>query len=290
MDVVLWGALIGAVAALTAAVLPKILDRIHARRREAAQRTVSVDRVKDPAAPDLFRALMLCERRIPEDERDEPEDIVRWLAEVRDETRRGVCKLKDFFLVARAGSDLAGFAYVQFYPTRSVAFFSYLVVDESVPEARYCHVSTALLRRVRELLTRHRQCRAILFEVDEPEILHGLEARRAKARIRHFKALSRMAGCPAKSVRIPYLQPKLAIGKSMDSEKRMRLMYAALNPTKEPDRLHKRDVAELVDFLSCCVYGDYFEHRADFDHSFRDYLRAWKARQLERIPEVVELT
>lgn len=215
-----------------------------------------------------MRALRLYERRIPQNERDEFDDIIRWLHEVRDETKRGVCKLQDYFLVAKVGDDLAGFAYVQFYPQASLAFFSFLVVDDLIPGARYCRVSTELLRQVRMLLEQSGRCRAIVLEVDEPDVLTGPESREAAARIRHFKALGRMAGCPLKSVRMSYVQPGLQPSASGSSEIRLRLMYAALKPDREPDRLHKRDVGDLLDFLSGCVYGDHFEHRADFDSSY----------------------
>lgn len=290
MEVALWTAIIGAMAALLAAVLPKVLEWIRERRREARQRSVAVKRIQDPADPDVFRALQLYERRIPPTERDDLDDIVRWLQEIQAETKRGVCKLKDYFLVAHAGEDLAGFAYVQFYPTASLGFFSYLAVDDSVPEARYCRVSTELVRHVCELLTRTGRCRGVVLEVEEPEAIRGPRARQAAARIRLFKALARMGGCALKSVRIPYVQPRLAISKeSGGSEKRLRLMYTPFRPTHEPRRLHKRDVEDLLDFLASGIYGDHFEHRKDLDAVYRDYLQEWKARLLQSVPEVVEL-
>lgn len=107
---------------------------------------------------------------------------------------------------------------MQVYPSTSLAFFSYLVVDDRVPEARYCKVSTELLRQVRRLIARSGQCRAVLLEVDEPHVLQGPRARQAAARIRHFKALARMAGCPLKSLSIDYLQPRLSLEEPTDAE------------------------------------------------------------------------
>lgn len=290
MDVVLWAAIIGAIAAVAAAVLPKLVERIQERRREARHRSVTVAQIKDASDPDVFRALRLYERRISAAERDDLDNIVRWLREVQEESKRGVCKLEDYFLVARAGDDLAGFAYIQAYPSTSLGFFSYLVVDDGVPEARYCRVSTELLRHGRRLIARSRRCRAVVFEVDEPAVLRGPRARLAGARIRHFKALARMAGCPLKSLSIDYRQPKLSLEESGNTEVPMRLMYAPLEAAREPRRLHKRDLTEILDFLATCVYGDHFEHRPDLDRAFREYLNDWKGRILRAVPEVVELT
>lgn len=259
MDVALWAAIIGAIAALAAAILPKLVEGIRERRREARHRAVTVAQIQDPAHPDVFRALTLYERRIPAAEQDDLDDIVRWLGEVQEESKRGVCKLEDYFLVARAGGDLGGFAYIQAYPSTSLAFFSYLVVDDGVPEARYCRVSTELLRQARRLIARSGRCRAVVLEVDEPTALRGPRARLAAARIRHFRALARMAGCPLKSLSIDYLQPRLSLEESGNTEVPMRLMYAPLGAAREPRRLHKRDVTEILDFLATCIYGDHLE-------------------------------
>jgi hypothetical protein len=290
VDIALWAAIIGAIAVLAAAVLPKIVERIQERRRDTSLRSVSVARIQHHADPDVFRALRLYERRIPATERDDLDNIVRWLQEVQDESRRGVCKLEDYFLVARAGGDLAGFAYIQSYPTASLAFFSYMVVDDFVPEARYCRVSTELLQQTHRLLARSGRCRAVVLEVDEPTVLRGPRARQAAARIRHFKALARMAGCPLKSLSIDYYQPRLAVGQSGEAEVQMRLMYSPFHAARDPRRLHRRDVAEILDFLATCIYGDHFEHNLELDRAYREYLNDWKARMIQAVPEVVELT
>lgn len=289
MDLALWVAIVGAIAALAAAALPKIIEVNQERRKEARLRLVTVDRIQSPAHPDVLQVLKLCERRMPAAERDDLDDMVRWLGEVEEESRRGVCKLDDFFLVARAGEDLAGFAYIQVYPSTSLAFFSYLVVDEGIPEAKYCEVSTKLLQRAKKLIARSCNCRAIVFEVDEPSVLAKSKTKRASARIRLFKALARMTGCPLKSVAVTYLQPRLSLGESDHQEIPMRLMYAQLDTRQELRRLHKRDVADILDFLAGCVYGDHFENRPDLDKSFREYLNHWKEDLLRTVPEVVEL-
>jgi hypothetical protein len=278
MDVAIVAAVIGAIATLAAAVLPKIVEKIQQRRQEAAHRSVTVRRIQDPADPDVFRALTLYERRMPPSERDDLEDIVRWLREVQEESRRGVCELEDYFLVAHAGGDLAGFAYLHLYPAARLAFFSYLVIDEGVPEARYCRVSTALVREARRNIERSGCCRGIVAEVQDA------------ARVRHFKVLARMAGCPLNVVSIDYRQPRLSLTASDVTEVRMTLMYAPLDPDREPRRLHRTDVADILGFLATSIYGDHFEHRSDLDKAYRAYLQEWKARLVGTLPAVVELS
>ena len=250
VSVALWAAVISAIAVVAAAILGKLIESILDRRRAAQHRSVTVAQIRDPGHADVFRALRLYERRIPAAQRDDLDDIVRWLREVQEESKRGVCKLEDYFLVARVGDDLAGFAYLQAYPSTSLAFFSYLVVDENVPEATFCKVSTELVRQARRLIVRSGRCRAVLIEVEKPASLRGPGAHKAAAQIRHFKALARMVGCPLKSLDIDYLQPRLSLEESGKAEVPMRLLYASLNAACEPRRLHKRDVTEILEHFT----------------------------------------
>jgi hypothetical protein len=55
--------------------------------------------------------------RIPKNERDAEEDVVRCLAEVKEETKQGRCKLKDYFLIAQRKQKVATLIYAQFYPS-----------------------------------------------------------------------------------------------------------------------------------------------------------------------------
>lgn len=285
MDVALTAALIGAAAALLAAAVPRLVER-HERHRG---RQVTVRHIADPGDPDVAVALRLLERRLPPSERDEPEDIVRWMLEVRDEKRRGVCQLEDYFLVGRVGDDVAGFAYVQYYPSAALAFYSYLVIDETIPEARECHVSTALLRSARKaLFGLMSRCRGVVLEVEEPEILRGRSARTAAARIRHFRTLARSVGIPLKEVGIDYRQPRLRVSQA-ESEDRMRLMYAPRRWIGEPRALSRNDVADILTFLAEQVYGDQFEHEMNTNSRYREYLYSWKKNLLSQTPGVVPL-
>ena len=292
MDIALWTAIIGVLGTLVAALLVKLFERREVRLRERKERTVTVERIQDPSNPTVQEALRLYERRIPLEEQDEQADIVRWLREIQGEKERGVCKLEDYFLVASLGEDtLAGFAYVQLYPAHLLAFFSYLVVDDRIPEARECRVSTQLVQKVAEFLRHSGACKRIVAELEEPTVLEGERAVDARARIRRLKGLAKAAQCSLKTVKMVYYQPKLdPFDQGDTAETRMRLMYGPLDPESEPRRLHKRDVSDLLSFLAESIYGDHFEHRADLDTAYRAYLEKWRARLLEDLPVAVELS
>src|SRR5688500_10728672 len=122
----------------------------------------------------------------------------------------------------------------------------------------------------RSALSPKRKSRARVREVDEPEAQLHRHTQHASARNRHCKTLARMTGVALKSVKIPYCQPKLSLADSEAQEEKMRLMFAALNVQREPSRLSKNDVQDLLDFLSTCIYGDHFQHRADIDRLYRE--------------------
>lgn len=289
MSLEVLAAVIGVVGAIFAGLIPFYLQHRRERKKERKSREVKVDRITDPDHPDIAIAMRLFERRIPDEERDSPDDIIRWLREVRDETRRGVCKLVDYFLIARIADNVAGFAYFQFYPDYSLAFFSYLVVDDTIPEARECQVSTRLLQEaVTHLFKGRLECNGVVLEVDEPKVLHGKKKATAAARIRHFQTLSRQLGFPLKTVSIDYTQPRLLVDGSLH-ELPMRLMYAIKTPAIEPRRLTKSETTDLLRFLSEAIYGDHFEHRVDLYQEYRRYLRTWFENHITRISDVIEL-
>jgi hypothetical protein len=283
-------ALIGATATIVATSITLLVQARRQRKKALKGRKVKVGRITDPGAPDVAVALRLFERCIPSEERDSPDDIVRWLVEVQGETREGICKLSDFFLVAHVGDRLAGFAYLQFYPSFSLGYFSYLVIDTDISEARECHVSTALLQNAHRLLFKGKlDCKGIILEVDEPAVLDGKDKARAAARIRHFQTLSRQLGFPLKTVSLGYLQPCLSIDANSEGYP-MRLMYAVRDPSTEPSRITKKEMIQILRFLSDAIYGDHFAHRVDWDQKYRSYLASWREKLVQGIGEVVDLT
>jgi hypothetical protein len=282
-------ALITAGATISATLLTLAIQAGRQRKKRHQARKVTVERISDASDPDVAIALSLFERRIPDEERDSPEDIVRWLREVQNETREGICKLADFFLIGRVRDEVAGFAYLQFYPAFSLAYFSYLVVDDKIPEAKECHVSTAMLERATDLILRSKsRCYGIVLEVDEPELLQGEPKRRAEARIRRFQLLSRQLRFPLKTLAIDYFQPRLSLAQET-KEQQMRLMYAVPNPSIEPSRITKKEAARILSFLGDAIYGDHFEHQVELDQMYRNYLISWRENIISGIPDVVDL-
>ena len=289
MSPTILAALISAGAAIAVAVLSFLVQARRQQKEARRSRRFEIKRVTDPSDPDVAIALELYEDRIPPEERDSSEDIVRWLEEVRRETREGKCQLTDFFLVAKVEDELVGFAYVQYYPRFSLGYFCYLVVKDKVPESKGSLLSLALLETANRLLRKaDKACSGIVVEVDEPRTLKGKRKNRADARIKLFRRLSRQLHFHLKSVSVPYFQPRLSFEPDAE-EYPLRLMYAVYNPKREPSRLTKQEVVQILTFLSDAIYGDQFEHRVDWDQQYRAYLNSWRERLASQVPNIVEL-
>lgn len=87
--------------------------------------TVTVELVTDATAPSVLAALYLFTRRIPERERFQPEDIVRWLREDLENRQANGSVLRDYFLIARTQARVCGFTLMHFYPQHQLAFIAY---------------------------------------------------------------------------------------------------------------------------------------------------------------------
>jgi hypothetical protein len=81
----------------------------------SSRNPLRVRRIEDPHDPYLQQALDLNER-IPENERNSSEDIVRWLCEIKLETAEGRCKFQDYPLVALVKKKVVALLSAQFYP------------------------------------------------------------------------------------------------------------------------------------------------------------------------------
>jgi hypothetical protein len=96
---------------------------------DRAQRTllnpVVVKLVRDADDPDLDAALDLYKKRIPDDQRFEAADIVRWIREDGDNRKANQAGPSDWFIVAKLRRRVCGFILFHYYPSARLALFAY---------------------------------------------------------------------------------------------------------------------------------------------------------------------
>src|SRR5262249_41560472 len=107
-------------------VLPKELGRPSAPPsvipggsglRAESERPLSVELIRDHHSPDILPALDLYNQRIPDGERFEDADIVRWLRDRPEE---------HYFFVAKYRGQVCGFTLLHVRAEKTLAFIAYL--------------------------------------------------------------------------------------------------------------------------------------------------------------------
>lgn len=267
-----------------AALIP-LLARTSKRRSR-----ITVKRIQEPSDPDLLPALELYSRAIPENERDSPENIVRWLQEVQTETREGRCELVDYFLAAKASDKPIALLYAHYYPASRLLHISYLVVDGDAPEAKRCAASKALVSHMTSEVKRSlKHCHGIVFELEYQDSGSKKKTRVANGRMRHFRALARMQNIVVKEIALDYRQPKLSLWEGNYREERQHLMYARARPPHLPNSIARSEVEKVVLFLYKQIYGDHFDDDAARDAEYHQYLDRLYLKAVAKLPDPVPL-
>lgn len=137
--------------ARTLAALLRVLRRIpvFAEAIDRVERVllnpVVVRLIRDPADPDLDKALQLYERRIPDYQAFEASDIIRWLRDDLIGRQQKAPPSTDWFLVAKYRRQLSGFILFHYFPRHRLAFVAYMVVANT-PGATHTTVPSSRLK------------------------------------------------------------------------------------------------------------------------------------------------
>jgi len=250
---------------------------------------VSVERVTDATAPEVFCALNLFTRRIPDQERFQPEDILRWLQEGQEQHLRAGSR--DYFLIARTQSRVCGFTLIHCYPQHQLAFIAYLVAEKEIALARGT-IAARLFERAAHLLETDeplRACQGLLLEVEDPRYaLTKKERCRQTARVELFCTLAQSRGYSLRALGIDYRQPHLHVPEADDRGREipMLLMYASKTINSHLPRIR---VEQFLTFVYRELYPEGFSSVAQENVSYQAYLDEFCAEQIARLPDQVRL-
>jgi Domain of unknown function (DUF4062) len=277
----------------------KIIRALRNWEREDDRTSVSthfsVELVANCTDPDILSALDLYENRIPENEKFEAPDIVRWLREDQDQRRRGIAGPRDYFVVAKQDGKVCGFTLLHYYPTVQLAFVAYLVAEKGVP-TDHGFISQKLLEKVAWVFLNEeylRPCKGFLLEVDDPGRANTPDEKRERlARVRLFSMLAESLGFSLRALDIDYHQPLLWIPETGETsmEVPMILMYARRLPSEEANnRLAKPEVAMLLAFVYKWLYPEGFSEVQEENRKYREYLDAFYEQQMALVPPEITL-
>jgi hypothetical protein len=272
-------------------ILPKQLGKMSTRYVKAMPSPVAVDLVTDYRSPDVLAALDLYDDRIPEGERFEATDIMRWLREDQEQRELGIAAdaPRDFLLVAKARGQVCGFALLHYYPIVQFAFIAYLVADRGV-QGGNGSISERLADRVSWLLgndTQLRNSKGFLLEVDDPSRAESENDRTERlARIRLFCMLAEREGYALRALDFDYRQPqlKIPVEKEFGKELPMLLMYAPKRASSD-GCLSKSDAENLLAFIYKRLYPESFSAIAEENDAYRRYLEDLYQAQTALLPD-----
>jgi nucleoside phosphorylase len=251
---------------------------------------VTVKLVTDCTDPDVLRALELYEKRVPENERFESPDIVRWLREDQERLAAGASVALDYFLVAKIRDEVCGFILVHFYPKVQLAFVAYLVVKRGISVGGE-RVSQRLLSHVLTIFKKHKHlknCKGFVLEVDDPTQARTKKQRMERlARIRLFSIQAAASRLCLRALDFRYHQPPLSVpvaGKKHREEVPMILMYAARVPPKR-SWMTKQEVSGLLKFIFVWLYPEGFSDVPEETEAYRKYLTGLYWLRISKLPQ-----
>lgn len=251
---------------------------------------VIVKLVRNADDPDLDAALELYRKRIPDDQRFESSDIVRWIRDDRLSRRANPDAPTDWFVVAKLRRRVCGFILFHYYPSTQLALFAYMVVANT-PGVPVNAVSSALSSEASRLFQRRKELRSnkgFVLEVDDPR--RDTNARKrdeSLARIRRFCTLSEMQGFSLRALDIAYMQPKLSLDDLISEEKPLLLLSARSRSGPLAASVDRSEVEEVLSFIYTKVYPEGYSTDSRENQAYLAYCSALRDREVAMLPNQV---
>jgi hypothetical protein len=227
--------------------------------------------------PDLVAALELYEKRIPDEQRFQASDIIRWLNDDRRTRRKSKDLPTDWFLVAKYRRRVCGFILFHYFPTRQIAFVAYMVVVNTpgVPlngiSSSLCSMVSRLLRTRKEL----KACRTLLFEVDDPRNENSIKRQdEGLARVRRFCTLAEMQELSVRALDIDYKPPKLSLQDQNDVARPLLLLFASRYGDTRTNHVEQAEAERILSFIYTDLYPEGYSTVPSENEAYRQYCAA----------------
>jgi len=285
---------VGSIAAAIAVIGAFVGWIVTRRSARASRRAVNlppkllVRRVVDPEDEDLRAAYDVYEKEIEnESERDSFSDIQRWLDEAAIARASGDHTLDEYLLIGTVGAKVCAFFYGQYYSSHRVFLVGYLVIDHESQDARRA-TSAEMVRFMFATLGReHPECAGVVFELAlEP----GKDPRARIGKQQRFGVLARtVAHVALKRLDFEYRQPRLSLWYPNLTEERQHLVYGRVIGPPLGTYLDKQEVAQVLDAVYNCWYGDYYQNDPSKDAEYRQYVRELHKEVVSSLPDPVPL-
>ena len=251
---------------------------------------VVVKLVRDTDDPDLDAALDLYAKRIPDDQRFESADIVRWIREDGIARRTSPGAPTDWFVVAKMRRRVCGLILLHYYPSTQLALFAYMVVANT-PGVQFDAVSGTLSSSISRLLAKRKELRGykgFVLEVEDPRKEKAQRKQtESLARVRRFCTLAEMQGFSLRAFDIDYKQPRLSLDDAKSVERPMLLLSARNRQGASSTDVQRDEVKEVLSFIYTNVYPEGYSSDLAENQAYREYCTALRDREVAALPDKV---
>lgn len=251
---------------------------------------VVVKLIRNASDPDLDDALKLYAKRIPDDQRFDGADIIRWIREDQISRRNSQNAPTDWFVLAKMKRKVCGFILFHYYPSAQHALFAYMVVANT-PGIPFDAVSRSLTAEVSRLLKKRRElrgCEGFVIEVEDPR-RENIKSKRTEclARIRRFCTLAEMQGFSLRAFDINYKQPRLSLEDSNSIERPLLLLSARNRQNTCNEENHYEEAKEMLSFVYKKVYPEGYSPDFAENKAYRDYCESFLETEIASLPSCV---
>ena len=242
--------------------------------------------IRESDDQDLDAALELYRKRIPDEQRFEPSDIIRWLREDRITRRLASPNTRptDWFVTAKFRRRVCGFILFHYFPSNRLALFAYMVVANTPGVSVNAVSSTLCSVVVSGLLKKRKELRdycGFVLEVEDPRKEKSQRKQdECLARIRRFCTLAEMQGFSLRAFDIEYRQPKLSLEDKASVERPMLLLSARTRQGPLDAEVQRAEVEEVLSFVYTSVYPEGYSSDAEENRLYREYCHDLKEREL----------
>ena len=268
-----------------------LVDDLCDRAQRFLLNPIIVRLIRKPDDPDLIAALELYEKRIPDEQRFQASDIIRWLNDDRRTRRKSRDLPTDWFLVAKYRRRVCGFILFHYFPTRQIAFIAYMVVVNT-PGVPLNGISGALCSMVSRLLKTRgelKACRTLLFEVDDPRQESSIKRQdECLARVRRFCTLAEMQELSVRALDIDYKPPKLSLHDKDDAPRPLLLLFASRNGNSQSNHIAEAEVEHILSFIYTDIYPEGYSTVPSENEAYRDYCVSVRDQALRTLRQPVK--
>jgi hypothetical protein len=234
---------------------------------------IRVSRLNVNNSDDVEDFMDVYKRTFPDDGNNYTPSELLELFEDLSNSRKHV-KADNIILVAKYKDCIVGFIACFYYPEKQYGIVGYFGKSDQFKEQTK-YVSSRLLNKLKRILVKQHACKLLVFELENNK-------RDAKAGL--FRLFAKDLGVNILELDFEYYRPKMHLQDS--SESRLSLMIVPITEEITPS-IPKAKVLDILTFIHCYCYGDYYDQdQAEFSE-FQSYLQSRVDLYKSSLPEYI---